>query len=132
MAAELVSLVNDFFGRLRQKPEGYSLLKEHDQVIIFELTDAQPLILEIRDGQMDIRTGLKDDAPLTSKEITRLRTGAATLVSIFKGECRYSDVLIPTKLELEPIYMVENWMFKRDIINWLGRLIRFAQTHPRI
>ena len=112
---------------MRQKPEGCRLLREHDQVIIFELTDGQPLVLTIRRGQINIQTGEIDNAAPNSREITRLRTSAATLASIFNGQNRFSDALIPTQKNLEPIYMVENWLFKMAIINWLGRLIRTAQ-----
>ncbi len=63
-----------------------------------------------------------------SGEIIRVRISAATLISIFKDQSRFSDALIPTQMGLEPIYMVENRMFKRDITNQVGRLIRFPQT----
>lgn len=131
MAQELVSVIEKFFQDLAQDPKAKEILGRMDQKVQFRLRDGEPMFIDIKDGLVKVKKGEVKVKGDFDSGVTRLDTDRQTLLEIFEGRMRFADAIIPTRYDWDGgLKMVENWMLKWGVMNWLGVLIRMGQQKP--
>lgn len=123
----LIEEARQFFEGLNRLKTAQPILKELDQKVQFLPEDAPPFFLEVSSGSLRVQEGKVEPDLKDSPHITRFQTDRETLERLFSRRIRYSDALIPSGPGMGRLRLVEKWMFKKQVINWLGRLVRAAQ-----
>ena len=123
----IVEKARRFFEGLNHLGAARPILRELDQKVQFLLEEGEPFFLEVSGGVLSLREGRVEPDLKDSLQITRFQTDQETLERLFSRKIRYSDALIPSGPGMGRLRLIEKWMFKKQVVNWLGRLVRAGQ-----
>lgn len=130
MADPLTESARDFFEGLNGRDDMHGLLSGLDQTIRFIVEDGETFHLSASGGTLRVAEGADGPEVKDHPDVTHFRTNRETLRRLWAGEIRYSDAVIPSGPDMGYLRLVENWMFKKGVINWLGQVIRMGQEGP--
>jgi len=117
-----------FFGVLAKDEIGRRLLAEQNHRIEFDLTDASPFRVHIKDGRIATVSGSVRPERLDLDDLIHFQLSKATLAKLFDGEIRFTDALIPIRQDgRDAMLLKECTLFKWSVLSWVGRLFRGAQ-----
>ncbi len=131
MQDEWTQAAQYFFEGLNHREETRAVLSQVDQTVRFLVEDGEPFRIEVSAGVLKLLEGTGEPEVKDHEGFTHFRTDRETMRRLVAGEIRYSDAVIPSAPDMGHLRLVEKWMFKKQVINWLGRLIRMAQEGPR-
>lgn len=117
----------NFFDSLNEREDMQELLSGLDQTIRFIVEDGESLELEVVKGRLSVRDGIGDFEAKDHVDYTHFRTNEETIRRLLTGDIRYSDAVIPSGPDMGELRLVEKWMFKKSVINWLGQVFRMGQ-----
>lgn len=117
-----------FFGVLAKDENGRRLLTEQNHRIEFDLTDAPPFRVHIKEGRITTVPGAVSPERLDLDDLIHFQLSKATLARLFDGKIRFTDVLIPIQQDgRDAMLLKECTLFKWSVLSWVGRLFRGAQ-----
>lgn len=119
-----------FFEGLEGVAEAQGVLRRYDQVIQFLVEDDEPFYVDISRGRVRVAAGEAGPRSLDQPHLLHLRTRAATLLRLFRGEIRFSDAALPTLPGKDFLILEENRFYKFRYLTWLGILFRLRQAPP--
>ncbi len=131
MQDDLTQAAQAFFESLNSRNETRTVISYVDQTVRFLVEDGEPFRLEASGGVLKFFRGAGEPQVKDHDGYTNFRTNRETIRRLIAGEIRYSDALIPSAPDIGYLHLVENWMFKKHVISWLGQLIRMGQEGPR-
>ena len=117
----------NFFDPLNEREDMQELLFGLEQTIRFIVEDGESFELKVGKGRLSVLEGIDDFEAKDHVDFTHFRTDERTIRRLLASEIRYSDAVIPSGLDMGKLKLVEKWMFKKGIINWLGQVIRMGQ-----
>ncbi len=120
-----------FFEGLNDREETQAVISLLDQTVRFLVEDGESFRIEASAGVLRFRDGAGEPKVKDHDDYTHFQTNQDTVRRLVAGEIRYSDAVIPSAPDIGHLRLVEKWMFKKHVINWLGRLIRLGQEGPR-
>jgi hypothetical protein len=117
-----------FFGVLAKDENGRRLLTEQNHRIEFDLTDAEPFRVHIKDGRIATAAGSVKPERYDVDDLIHFQLSKATLARLFDGKIRFTDALIPIQQDgSDAMLLKECTLFKWSVLSWVGRLFRGAQ-----
>ncbi|MBI2880225.1 MAG: hypothetical protein HYY21_01475 [Candidatus Tectomicrobia bacterium] len=131
MRDEVNQVARAFFEGLNRREDTRAVLSALDQTVRFLVEDGEPFCIEVKGGALQFRDGAGGPEVKDHEGFTHLRTNRETVRRLVAGEIRYSDAIIPSSPDMGRLCLVEKWMFKKQVVNWLGRLIRMGQEGVR-
>lgn len=120
-----------FFEGLNDREETKTVISQLDQTVRFLVEDGESFRIETAGGVLRFGDGAGEPQVKDHDDYTHFQTNLETVRRLVAGEIRYSDAVIPSAPDIGRLRLVEKWMFKKHVINWLGRLIRLGQEGPR-
>ncbi len=117
-----------FFGGLADDEHGRRLLTEQNHRIEFDLTDADPFRVHIKNGKIATARGSIEPPRYDVEDLIHFELSKATLARLFEGKIRFTDALIPIRQDgSDAMLLKECTLFKWSVLSWVGRLFRGAQ-----
>jgi len=117
-----------FFGILAKDANGRRLLTEQNHRIEFDLTDADPFRVQIKNGRIKTAAGVIEPQRYDVNDVIHFQLSEATLARLFDGKIRFTDALIPIQQDgTDSMLLLECTLFKWSVLSWVGRLFRGAQ-----
>jgi hypothetical protein len=128
---EVTRAAKSFFEALNHREDARAVLSQLNQTVRFLVEDGTPFRIEVNGGVLKFGRGLGRARVKDHEGYTHFRTNRETVRRLVAGEIRYSDAVIPSGPDIGYLRLVEKWMFKKHVINWLGRLLRMGQEGQR-
>lgn len=117
-----------FFGVLAKDANGRRLLKEQNHRIEFDLTDADPFRVQIKNGRIETTIDVNGPRRYDVNDLIHFQLSEGTLARLFDGKIRFTDALIPIQQDgRDAMLLLECTLFKWSVLSWVGRLFRGAQ-----
>ncbi|HJM41986.1 MAG TPA: hypothetical protein QF870_01515 [Nitrospinota bacterium] len=120
-----------FFEGLNQREDTRAALADLDQTVRFLVQDGEPFRIDVSGGVLTFVEGAGEPEAKDHADFTHFQTDRETVRRLVAGEIRYTDAVIPSAPDMGRFVLVEKWMYKKAVINWLGRLVRMGQEGPR-
>lgn len=127
----MTEAARSFFEGLNDREDTRAILSQLDQTVRFLVEDGEAFHIEVSGGVLKFGDGAGEPEVKDHEGYTHFRTNRETVGRLVSGEIRYSDAVIPSSPNMGHLRLVEKWMFKKQVINWLGRIIRMGQEGPR-
>lgn len=131
MSDEVTESARAFFEGLNRREDTRAVLSDLDQTVRFLVEDGESFRIEVSGGVLRFAQGAGEPKAKDHADFTHFRTDRETVRRLAAGEIRYADAVIPSGPDMGRMVLVEKWMFKKAVINWLGRLVRMGQEGPR-
>ncbi len=120
-----------FFEGLNQREDTRAVLSDLDQTVRFLVADGESFRIEVSGGALTFAEGAGGPETRNHPDFTHFETDRETVRRLVAGEIRWTDAMIPSAPDMGRLVLVEKWMYKKAVINWLGRLVRMRQEGPR-
>jgi hypothetical protein len=111
-----VELVRSFFNEA-SKNDHENLLSRNNHTFQFNLDDAEPFFVSIKNGKVEVCAG---DAGDNFREVYRIGGTFEGLQQVIENRVRFSDAMFDSKLRAQEVG-------KRPLLTWFIKLVRIGQ-----